>query len=232
MFSSPPHDDPCSLSPRPSEDDPTPRDPGVGSYDPRHVLELIRERDQWRRLSESEGRGFVVLAGSSRVHWAGRHARAMLGAYGLSLAQDRLPRALGDWLAPLVGGSATTLAPLRRYAGRRSLCIRVRPHEGPGAGVMLSVEEEIEPQTSPALDVERDVPVIAQGLGLTRRQAEVALWMSEGKSNPEIATILAIRTATVKKHAERIFAALGVENRTSAAGMIHQALARAPARAA
>ncbi len=55
-----------------------------------------------------------------------------------------------------------------------------------------------------------------RALGLSEREAEVLFWMSEGKSNPEIALIIGAAAATVKKHAENIFAKLGLENRAAA----------------
>jgi DNA-binding NarL/FixJ family response regulator len=56
-------------------------------------------------------------------------------------------------------------------------------------------------------------------LGLTPREAEVLFWVAQGKTNPEIATILGIGLTTVKKHLEASFVKLGVENRTSAAAL-------------
>lgn len=53
-------------------------------------------------------------------------------------------------------------------------------------------------------------------LGLTPRVAEVLLWVAQGKTNPEIATILGISEWTVKKHVLDIFEKLGVETRTAA----------------
>lgn len=58
-----------------------------------------------------------------------------------------------------------------------------------------------------------------ESLGLTPREAEILLWVAQGKTNPEIATILDIGLTTVKKHLEATFAKLGVENRTSAAAL-------------
>lgn len=58
-----------------------------------------------------------------------------------------------------------------------------------------------------------------ESLGLTPREAEILLWVSRGKTNPEIATILGIGLTTVKKHLESTFAKLGVENRTAAAAL-------------
>ncbi|HEY0256324.1 MAG TPA: helix-turn-helix transcriptional regulator [Candidatus Methylacidiphilales bacterium] len=50
---------------------------------------------------------------------------------------------------------------------------------------------------------------------LTLREQQVVNWIVEGKSNSEIATILSITTATVKKHVENVFSKLGVENRSA-----------------
>ena len=55
-------------------------------------------------------------------------------------------------------------------------------------------------------------------LGLTRRAADTLLWLAQGKTNPEIATILGITESTVKKHVQEIFDKLGVETRTAATG--------------
>ncbi len=52
--------------------------------------------------------------------------------------------------------------------------------------------------------------------GLTPREAEVLYWVAQGKTNPEIALILAVSVATVKKHVEHIFEKIGVENRSAA----------------
>jgi DNA-binding NarL/FixJ family response regulator len=51
---------------------------------------------------------------------------------------------------------------------------------------------------------------------LTPRVAETLLWIAQGKTNGEIATILGIAEGTVKKHVLEIFSALGVETRAAA----------------
>ena len=60
-------------------------------------------------------------------------------------------------------------------------------------------------------------------LGLTAREADVLFWLIHGKANADIADMLAISPATVKKHLEHVFTKLGVENRTAAtlAGLEH-----------
>jgi DNA-binding CsgD family transcriptional regulator len=60
-------------------------------------------------------------------------------------------------------------------------------------------------------------PQALLALGLTAREAEVLYWITEGKTNPEIAIILNTSPDTVKKHAANLYAKLGVPTRTSAA---------------
>jgi DNA-binding NarL/FixJ family response regulator len=53
-------------------------------------------------------------------------------------------------------------------------------------------------------------------LRLTPRAAETLLWLSQGKTNSDIGTILGITESTVKKHVQAIFEKLGVETRGAA----------------
>jgi DNA-binding NarL/FixJ family response regulator len=55
-----------------------------------------------------------------------------------------------------------------------------------------------------------------EALGLTPREAEVLLWVAQGKSNPEISTILGVAQNTIKKHLQNCFEKLGVDNRNAA----------------
>ena len=58
---------------------------------------------------------------------------------------------------------------------------------------------------------------------LTSREAEVLHWLSEGKRDGEIATILGIAPRTANKHVEHILGKLGVETRTAAAVLVRPA---------
>ena len=57
---------------------------------------------------------------------------------------------------------------------------------------------------------------LQKALRLTPRVAEVLLWVAQGKTNPEIASILGISESTVKKHMLEVLDTLGVETRTAA----------------
>jgi len=69
------------------------------------------------------------------------------------------------------------------------------------------------PEFKPNFDSARPLEIV---LGLTPRVAETLLWLAQGKTNPEIATILGNTESTVKKHVLEIFEKLGVETRTAA----------------
>jgi DNA-binding NarL/FixJ family response regulator len=69
------------------------------------------------------------------------------------------------------------------------------------------------PQFKPQFGSARPLETV---LGLTPRVAETLLWLTQGKTNGEIATILGTSESTIKKHVLEIFEKLGVENRTAA----------------
>lgn len=70
-----------------------------------------------------------------------------------------------------------------------------------------------------------DDPRPLESLGISPREAEVLLWVAQGKSNHEIAEILGLSVATEKKHTIHIFEKLGVETRTAATLRAMEALA-------
>ena len=58
--------------------------------------------------------------------------------------------------------------------------------------------------------------------GLTRRQYDILRHVAMGETNPEIAAALVLSVHTVIRHANHIFAKLGVANRTEAAAYAHR----------
>jgi len=66
----------------------------------------------------------------------------------------------------------------------------------------------LQPDFSSAAPLER--------IGLTAREAEVLLWVAQGKSNADVGAILGMAEKTVKTHLGSVFAKLGVESRTAA----------------
>ena len=73
----------------------------------------------------------------------------------------------------------------------------------------LRVAQRFEPDFSSA------TPLLS--LGITPREAEVLLWLAQGKSNGEISLIIEATENTVKKHVQHLFEKLGVDSRHAAA---------------
>jgi DNA-binding response OmpR family regulator len=76
------------------------------------------------------------------------------------------------------------------------------------------------------VSVGADEQLLQTTLKLTARESEVLLWLSRGKANREIGSILTISPRTVNKHLEQIFVKLGVENRAAAVARAVRALSR------
>lgn len=60
---------------------------------------------------------------------------------------------------------------------------------------------------------------LQKAFNLTQRESEVLYWLTLGKTNRDISTILSLSARTVNKHLEQVFQKMGVDNRTSAAVM-------------
>ena len=97
--------------------------------------------------------------------------------------------------------------------GARRLTFRLHQQAGDseGGGDWLLVMREVNDAAI--------IEAMSLSFKLTGREAEVLYWVVKGKINRDIGDILGASPATVKKHLERVFAKLGVETRTAAAGM-------------
>ncbi len=60
---------------------------------------------------------------------------------------------------------------------------------------------------------------LLQSRGLSGREIEILQWVTLGKTNPEIGSILKISEYTVKNHMQRIFKKMNVSNRAQAVGL-------------
>lgn len=74
--------------------------------------------------------------------------------------------------------------------------------------------ERAQQQTGFRADFKSATPL--EKLGLSAREAEILLWVAQGKSNFEVSVILDISSGTVKKHLEHIYEKLCVEGRNAA----------------
>ena len=160
--------------------------------------------------------GLALVAHSGRITWATPRVRRWLELYFPNSRQhaDRLPADLARWLQAqlqaLNQGTAPAKAPAAFVAHYQCSMLTVRFHSVQGGATRLVFSEKCE-----LLTAER-----ARALGLTAREAEVLHWISEGKSNPEIAVLLRISPRTVHKHVEHILAKLGAETRLAAMRLV------------
>jgi DNA-binding CsgD family transcriptional regulator len=169
---------------------------------------MHRELAALRGGMDALGQGVVLIDAEDRVAAMTTRARQWIEDY-FGAGPDALPRPLAAWVANAHQATRSDDAPPAREpltverAGRR-LVVRLVPA---GEQRMLMLTEQ---RTERRLDE-------LSPLGLSRRETEVLAWVTEGKTNAEIAIILGTSVRTIDKHLERILQKLGVETRTAAA---------------
>lgn len=93
-------------------------------------------------------------------------------------------------------------------AEEKSLLAMLQPHLANGRNLAFAVTAA------------RDVPVSPQlfeQAGFTPRECDVIFWLTQGKSNEEIAQILRLRADSVSRHLQALYEKMGVEHRVAAA---------------
>jgi DNA-binding CsgD family transcriptional regulator len=191
-----------------------------------HLLQAYRNAEAWTRtighlnliqdaLHESSA-AIIVLGDAGRVQTITPKASALLMKYlgGRSVRANALPDLLQRWIArhqlQLSDSSDVPPAPeppepLIVHYGAGCLSVRLFRDQRQG---LLLLEESL------------PGPERIDGFGLTQREAEVLAWLTRGKTNRDISTILGMSPRTVQKHVEHIFQKLGVETRTAAAAKV------------
>jgi CheY-like chemotaxis protein/DNA-binding CsgD family transcriptional regulator len=177
-----------------------------------HVhMQGARQARQARNALDAFGYASItVRASDGRLMWQTPLARDLLLAYyGTSAPQA--PQPVVDWLRRHLKDAEAQIEPPRLSAelGPRRLTLRLNRQTGDDDWLIVMQE------VSEAAVVES----ISLAFKLTAKEAEVLYWVIKGKINRDIGDILGSSPATVKKHLERVYAKLGVETRTAAAGM-------------
>jgi DNA-binding CsgD family transcriptional regulator len=155
------------------------------------------------------GMSVIVLDPSRRVRQGSDEALKWLmyaGLDGRIHTGERLPEPIDAWIRARIEPSWAMLDP-----GPLTLdtaAHKLRLHLLQGEDVLTLLIEIVRSGEAVTAATEH---------GLTAREREVLRWVTAGKSNAAIASIVGIRPRTVHKHLERIYAKLGVENRTAAA---------------
>jgi len=174
-------------------------------------LQSARLARQTRNALDAFGYASIaVRASDGRLMWQTPLARELLKTY-LGTSAPETPPAILQWLRRHLEEALREIEPPRLCAelGARRLSICL--HRQTGDDDWLIVMREVS-----------DAAIIGSmslAFKLTAREAEVLYWVVKGKINRDIGDIVGASPATVKKHLERVFAKLGVETRTAAAGM-------------
>ncbi|MBX3350313.1 MAG: LuxR family transcriptional regulator [Nitrospira sp.] len=181
------------------------------THNARTVTHLGNQFSAFNMTLAQSHQGIVCTDLKGRVRFTTDEAVRLMNKYGLRVRgiPARVPSLLRSWLESCIDhlGSAkivsNTIPPLIIEREHGSLQVRLAHYD---EQLLLLLEEFSSEQSIEALLV----------LGLTPREAEVLRWVAQGKSNPEVGTILGISSRTVQKHLERIYCRLGVENRHAA----------------
>jgi non-specific serine/threonine protein kinase len=172
--------------------------------------------EEGTRMSEQLGYRGGVAMNVDRLAWVaadtGRFERAAM----LSGAVDSLNRDLGVAVLHLWDPYRTECAEQTR-AGLGEVRARECYERGYALGradaaVRLALDDDL-PEAPGGLR-ERDA------FALTDRELEVARLVAEGKSNPAIAEVLFVSTATVKSHVSHILQKLALESRVQLANWV------------
>jgi len=173
------------------------------------VTQLHNQLAALDQAMEAGHRAMVSASAHGHIQFAAPFAHTLLSRYGVALKRGAkwLPPALRAWLRQQIRQLAATddvvpsIAPLTVTGTAGTLTIRLVPKD---SQYLLILEEDRPPTTD------------LRHLGLSARETEILGWVVQGKTNPEIGTILSISPRTVQKHLERIYCRLGVENRHAA----------------
>jgi DNA-binding response OmpR family regulator/DNA-binding CsgD family transcriptional regulator len=178
-------------------------------------LQGAREKRQARNALDAFGYASItVRVSDGKLMWQTPLARALLLRYYDSEA-PHTPEPVLKWLRRHVQDAVALSEPPRLSIeiGPKRLTFRLHQQIGDseGGGDWLIIMQEASDESV--------IDAIALSFKLTPREAEVLYWVVKGKINRDIGDIVGSSPMTVKKHLERVFAKLGVETRTAAAGM-------------
>ncbi len=152
---------------------------------------------------DTSGKHILELDAKGNIVWATQHAKKLFDIILSLEAEDKLLTRIESWLR-----NNKEQPPLIFRNGDQQIQM-----------TYLSAHKELNLVQLAEREPRNDINILMEKLGVTRREAEVLLWLSQGKTNREIAQILDISPRTVNKHLEVIFRKLEVDNRTSAAGL-------------
>lgn len=157
------------------------------------------------------GRYLLAADASGGLRWFTQQAGRLLKN---AAPGQKLPAEVADWLKARLSRPRDTLpdsvtVPAPGEGDKRKIEFALIGQLGAEEFLLRIVE----------VDAGQDLDRLHNRVPLTRREAEVLLWLARGKSNRDIAQILSVSFRTINKHLEQIYPKLGVENRTAAVAL-------------
>lgn len=181
----------------------------------RNATALTTMQQELTQLSRTADElGTIILNNDFKIQLITKRASQLLIQYFQVSLYDKnyLPENLLEWLKHHISLLQQTnefyrpCLPLQLEQEGKRLLVRLITQQ-PGEQYLLLLEEQIlHSLTTEFLEL----------LGLTKREAEVLFWITQDKSDKQIASILNLSTGTVKKHVEHIYHRLGVKTRIAA----------------
>jgi DNA-binding CsgD family transcriptional regulator len=154
-------------------------------------------------LESALSQALLIANTRGEILFATRKARTILQTVFTQTSDSVIPNAIRPWL--IEGDTSKPLAVRHPDLGEFEIHHFLFSHLGNLS--LLRLEKRL---VDPG-------PKALMTLGITRREAEVLYWITEGKTNSEIAVILEASPETVKKHTANLYAKLGVPTRIAAA---------------
>ena len=176
--------------------------------------ESALRRDVEAQLRQSLDQGILAVDANGIILFSTRKAENLLQQYFGGHPPDQLPDPLLSCIENFTTNSDPSgLSFSHPDTPARALSIELFRHASTPSTFLLYLEE-----------AGAKGPSALVGLGLSSREAEVLFWIAEGKTHPEIATILGTSVRTIHKHAENIYRKLSLENRAAAMRLAMEAM--------
>lgn len=190
------------------------RDKTIMNFIAPHLIAAIRNAFAYERLStalDTAECGVVAIDSNGKTAFVSEFARQLFDKYFASekRAGSSLPETLWNWLNQSKSEAKTTefevpLPPFKIANEKGELTVR-RTYNRMSRERTLLLEEKRFASSK-----------MFEPLQMTKREAEILFWITQGKTDGAIAEICGISPRTVHKHVENIYTKLGVETRTAA----------------
>ena len=184
-------------------------------------VQNARSMSSARAALDSAGQSLIEIDLLGNILWTTSHAQKLLEFYEQdpSVLSRDLSKALASWIDANNNDSKekqnSTVA-LEGFSADFQSQVSASFVNTLGDNYLVKLVGEIQ---------EAQAKTLQEKLRVTKREASVLYWLSKGKSNWDIATILSISPRTINKHLEQIYKKLEVDNRTAAATVALKALA-------